>query len=282
MPCEGGGAGAGDCVGALSAVGAMAPADLIGLIPAAGRARRLGTLPCSKEVLAIGFRSTPSGPVPRVACDRLLEGLRLAGAVRAFVVLRADKQDVVRYLGTGDACGVPVEYVSIAESASLPESLDRAYPFVRGGRVALGFPDVQFEPADALARVATRQAETGADLALGLFPAARPESTDMVELDSGGRVVRVEVRPRASGLRLCWVLAAYGPAFTEHLHDFVAEAGQRRAPGESNAGELQIGAVVASAVEHGLDVRGVEIEGGRFRDIGTPEDLAAVRNEVSP
>lgn len=262
-------------------MGAVGRGELVGLIPAAGRARRLRALPCSKEVLPIGFRDTVSGPVPRVACDCLLEGLRIAGAARAFVVLREDKQDVVRYLGSGDACGVPIEYVTLVESASLPESLDRGYPFVRDARVALGFPDVQFESQDALARVAQRQAETGADLVLGLFPAPRPESTDMVAVDAGGRVVRVEVRPRATSLRLCWVLAVYGPAFTEHLHRFVADALERRAAGEAGLGELQIGAVVASAVERGLVVHGVEIEGGSYRDIGTPEDLAAVRSEGS-
>lgn len=260
----------------------MAPGELVGLIPAAGRARRLGSLPSSKEVLPIGFRDTPAGRLPRVACDCLLELLHVAGAARAFVVLREDKEDVARYLGAGERCGVPIEYVRMAESASLPASLDRAYSFVRDARVALGFPDVQLEPADALARVAARQAESGADLVLGLFPAPRPESTDMVELDAGGRVVRIEVRPRATSLRLCWVLAVFGPAFTEHLHAFVAEARERHAAGEAGQGELQIGAVVASAVECGLVVHGVEIEGGRFRDIGTPEDLAAVRNEVSP
>jgi glucose-1-phosphate thymidylyltransferase len=254
----------------------MAPAELVGLVPAAGRARRLGALPCSKEVLPIGFRATPDGPVPRVACDCLLELLRVANVARAFVVLREDKQDVARYLGAGKRCGVPIEYVSIAESASLPESLDRAYPFVRGRRVALGFPDVQLEPADALARVAARQARTDAELALGLFAAPRPETTDMVEVDAAGRVVRVEVRPRATSLRLCWVLAVWGPAFTEHLHAFVAAADRRRGAGNALEGELQIGAVVASAVESGLDVCGVETEGGWFRDVGTPEDLAAV------
>lgn len=259
-------------------MGAVASGALVGLIPAAGRARRLGALSCSKEVLPIGFRDTSSGRVPRVACDCLIEALRIAGASLAFVVLREDKEDVARYLGAGERFGVPIEYVRIAESASLPESLDRAYPLVRDARVALGFPDVQIEPPAALARVAARQTETGADLVLGLFPAPRPESTDMVDIDARGRVLRVEVRPRATSLRLCWVIAVYGPAFTEHLHAFVADARQRRAAGELGEGELQIGAVVASAVERGLVVHGVEIEGGRFRDIGTPEDLAAVRS----
>jgi len=255
----------------------MAPAELVGLVPAAGRARRLGALPCSKEVLPVGFRSTPDGMVVRVACDCLLDALSAAGAARAYVVLRDDKADVARHLGTGERWDLPLAYVSLSESTSLPESLDRAYPFVRGARVALGFPDVQLGPADALARVAARQAETGADLALGLFPTERPETTDMVEVDGEGRVTRIEVRPQATTLRHCWLVAVWGPAFTEHLHEMVAEA--RSWSAGTAAGELQIGAVVAGAVERGLDVRGVEIEGGWFRDVGTPEDLAAVMRQ---
>ncbi|HXT22146.1 MAG TPA: hypothetical protein VN811_06620 [Thermoanaerobaculia bacterium] len=255
----------------------MAPAELVGIIPAAGRAQRLGELPCSKEVLPVGFRATPDGPVVRVACDCLLDALRVAGAARAYVVLRDDKADIARHLGTGERWDLPLAYVSLSESASLPESLDRAYPFVRGARVALGFPDVQLGPADALARVAARQAETGADLVLGLFPTERPETTDMVEVNGEGKVVRIEVRPRETSLRHCWLLAVWGPAFAEHLHEMVAESRASRAG--TAASELQMGAVVAGALERGLDVRGVEIEGGWFRDVGTPEDLAAVMRQ---
>lgn len=248
----------------------MPSGELVGLVPAAGRALRLGPLPCSKEVLPVGVRDTPRGREVRVACDSLFECLRLSGAARAFVVLRDEKWDVARYLGPGDAHGLPLAYVCLRESASLPESLDRAQPFVLGSRVALGFPDVLLGPSDALARVAALQAESGADLALGLFPARRPETTDMVEVDAAGRVVRIEVRPAVTALRSCWLLAVWGPRFTEHLHDAVAAAR------EGAGGELQIGAVVAGALAAGLDVRALEIPDGWYRDVGTPEELAAV------
>lgn len=254
----------------------MSGAELVGLVPAAGRARRLGPLPCSKEVLPIGVRATADGPVVRVACDCLFDALRVVGVARALVVRREDKWDVARHLGSGEGRGFPISYLSLADSASLPESLDRARPFVRGERVALGFPDVQFGPADALACVAARQEETSADLVLGLFPTERPQTTDMVEVDGAGKVVGIEVRPRETTLRLCWLLAVWGPAFTEHLHEVVESARCRDVTEGDAAGELQIGAVVAGAIERGLDVRGVEINGGWFRDIGTPEDLAAV------
>jgi glucose-1-phosphate thymidylyltransferase len=257
----------------------MPGAELVGLVPAAGRARRLGPLPCSKEVLPIGVRATADGPVVRVACDCLLDALRMAGVARTVIVLREDKWDVARHLGSGEGRGFPISYLSLADSASLPESLDCAGPFLRGERVALGFPDVQLGPADSLARVAARQEETGSDLVLGLFPAERPETTDMVEVDAAGRVVRIEVRPRETALRLCWLLAVWGPAFTEHLHEVVESARRRDAFEGYAAGELQIGAVVAGALERGLDVRGIEIAGGWFRDIGTPEDLAAVMRQ---
>ncbi len=248
----------------------MPPGELVGLVPAAGRALRLGPLPCSKEVLPIGVRDAPGGREVRVACDWLFECLRVAGAARAFVVLRDEKWDVARYLGPGDAHGLPLAYVCLRESASLPESLDRARPFLVDSRVALGFPDVLMGPSDALARVAALQTETGADLALGLFPARRPETTDMVEVDATGRVVRIEVRPVVTTLRSCWLLAVWGPRFTEHLHEAVAAAR------EGTNGELQIGAVVAGALAAGLNVRAVEIPDGWYRDIGTPEELAAV------
>jgi glucose-1-phosphate thymidylyltransferase len=228
----------------------------------------LGNLPFSKELLPVGVRESEHGPVVRLACDALLESLRAAAAARAYVVVRDEKLDLVRHLGAGEDFDVPLAAICVRDSRSLPESLDRAWPFVRDGRVALGFPDVEMGPPDGLARVAAHQLETGADLVLGLFPAARPETTDMVDVDASGRVRRVEVRPRTTTLRFCWLVAVWGPRFTEHLHAMVATS-------SASDAELQIGAVVAGAVEAGLDVRGLELPGAWYRDVGTPADLAA-------
>jgi glucose-1-phosphate thymidylyltransferase len=248
------------------------PLPLVGLIPAAGRAERLGPLPCSKELLPIGFRQTPGGPVPKVVGHYLLERLRAGGIQRIFMVLHESKWDVPRYFGGGEIADVALAYLVAPGSRSVPETLDRAYPFVRDAIVALGFPDVIFEPADAYARLLERQAATGADLVLGLFPAPRFETTDMVELAPDGRVARVEVRPQSTSLRYNWLIAVWGPAFTRFLHEAV-----RRAP--AGEGELQIGAVVQAAVAAGLHAEGVEFPAGSYRDVGTPEELAAAIRE---
>jgi glucose-1-phosphate thymidylyltransferase len=237
--------------------------DVLGLIPAAGRAERLGRLPCSKELLPVGFRETP----PKVACHYLLDRFRAAGIRRAFLVLHESKWDVARYFGTGAIADMALAYLSIPGSRSVPETLDNAFPFVQHSLVALGFPDCLFEPADAYARLLERQTATGADLVLGLFPTERCRTTDMVDCGPDGRVRRIEVRPESTSLRYNWLIAVWTPVFTRYLHEAV-----RSSPQEG--GELQIGALVRSAVESGLHAEGVEFPEGWFRDIGTPGDLA--------
>jgi glucose-1-phosphate thymidylyltransferase len=248
------------------------PTEVIGLIPAAGRAERLGRLPCSKELLPIGFRETPQGRVPKVACHYLLERFRAAGIRRVFMVLHESKWDVARYFGTGEMADISLAYLSIPGSRSVPETLSHAQPFLEDSLVALGFPDCLFEPADAYARLLERQATTGADLVLGLFPAERHRTTDMVECGPDGRVCRVEIRPETTALRHNWLIAVWTPSFTAHLHEMVRSAPEDEA-------ELQIGAVVQSALKDGLHVQGVELPGGWYRDIGTPGELAAAIQE---
>jgi glucose-1-phosphate thymidylyltransferase len=243
---------------------------VIGLIPAAGRARRLGRLPGSKEVLPLGFVAAAEGGVrPRLACHGLLAAFAAAGIDRALIALGDGKWDVAAALGAGEGTGVALGYLPVAGSRSVPESLDRARPFVAGLEVAMGFPDVWFEPADAFARVLARRRATGAEVALGCFPAAEPQRTDLVDLAADGAVRGIAVRPAAAGPGLNWLIAAWTPRFTALLGREVAAV--RRAGGA----ELQLGEVFGRALDAGLPITGVPFPHGRYRDLGTPEDLAA-------
>ena len=196
----------------------MTNLPILGLIPAAGKGARLGRLPCSNELLPIGFRQTAEGPVPKVAGHYLLERFRAGGIRKVFMVLHESKLDVPRYFGTGAIADVALAYVTIPGSRSVPETLDNAFPFVQDAIVALGFPDVLFEPVDAFARLIERRTATGADLVLGLFPTERFQSTDMVELAPDGRVTRIEIRPRSTTLRFNWLIAVWGPASARSRH----------------------------------------------------------------
>lgn len=212
----------------------------------------------------------------RPAAELLLRSLALAGVERALVVLRAGKRDVAERLGDGAALGVRLEYLTIEGSSSVAETLDRAFERVRGRRVALGFPDILFRPADAFARVREHQEATGADAVLGLVPTDRPEKADLVAVDAGGRVRGLSIKPGPGAPRpdppLTWIAAVWGPAVTELLHREVAA----RRGGDAGGGpgrELYPGDVLQRSVEEGLRVEAVVFPDGRHLDIGTPEDL---------
>jgi glucose-1-phosphate thymidylyltransferase len=250
---------------------------VIGLIPAAGVSARLAPLPCSKELLPVGFTETAAGPRPKPVCLYLLERMRLAGIARAFVVLRPGKWDIPAYLGHGGQLGMQLGYLLMDLPHGSPYTLDQAYPFVGGCLVALGLPDIIFEPADAYAQLIARQRAGGADVVLGLFPCEAPHTADMVATDGAGRVTRIEIKPERTELRHSWMVCVWGPRFTEHLHGYLAEVERRRAdpdPERRPRREVFVGDVIVAGMERGLLVDSVTFAEGGALDVGTPQSLA--------
>ena len=262
----------------------MPPTDrrpVVGVIPAAGRASRLAPLPCSKELLPIGVQVGPPSARgrPKVASQYLLEQMREAGARRVFFVVREDKLDIPRYWGDGARLGLSIGYLMMGDPYGPPFSVAQAAPFVGEATVAFGFPDILVWPGDALARTVDALHAGGADLALGLLRVPAQVPVDVVGLDDAGRVIRLatkEERPARGAADLGYLLAAWAPSFTRFL---VAEVGRlggiARAGGAGPAPEWPMGAVIARAIEAGLHVDGVVLDGARFVDVGTPDGLAA-------
>ncbi len=251
--------------------------EVIGLMPAAGRADRLGVLPCSKEIFPLGFRAGEDGlERPRPVCGRLLESFARAGVSRAFILLRKGKWDIPALLGDGSALGLPLAYLAFEPTASVPETLDRAYPFVAEATVALGFPDIVVEPKGAYRPLLRRLRETGAEVVLGLFPTDQSWKCDMVELDAGSKVRRIVIKQAETTLRFTWSIAVWGPELSRYLHDFVAEG---RA---ADTAETYVGDVIQAAIDDGMTVIGERFEEGSFLDVGTPEDLRRAAARFAP
>lgn len=243
----------------------------IAVIPAAGRATRAGRLPCSKEVYPLGLvkssREAFLRPMP--VCQVLLERLGAAGIGHAFFVLREGKWDIPAWIGDGSSVGLSVAYLVVRDSPSVPSTLDHAYAFVRGATVALGFPDIVFESADGFSLLLDRLRVDRADVAIGLFPADRPEKIDMVEMSEGPWVRRIVVKPSQTTLNDSWGIAVWQPRFTDFMHEYVAA--QTTDTGE---GELSVGHVIQAAIDGGMRVLGVRVSDRPFLDVGTPDDLA--------
>ena len=243
--------------------------EVIGLVPTAGRADRLGALPCSKEIFPLGFRSDEEGvPRPHPACGHVLESFACAGVTRAFFLLRKGKWDIPQLLGDGSTFGLPLAYLALEPTASVPETLDHAFPFVGDATVALGFPDIIVEPQAAFQSLLVRLNQPTAQVVLGLFPTDQSWKADMVELDEFDRARRIVIKQAETSLRFTWSIAVWTPDFSRYLHDFVAR--DRTAPGTQ---ETYVGDVIQAAIDDGMMVECVRFEDGSFIDVGTPADL---------
>jgi glucose-1-phosphate thymidylyltransferase len=243
---------------------------LVGLVPAAGLGTRMGAGAGSKELVPV---PPPDGGGPhRPVCEFILRALAGVGAERAFVVLRAGKWDIPAHFAAADPSGLPpLAFLVTAGTASVPASLDLAYFFVADSTVAMGMADSCFVPNDALARTVARHRAGGAAVTLAAFHSDRPDKTDMVELD-GDRAAGFRVKPGPCDLDHTFGAAVWGPEFTEFLHRTLADPEVAARPGE-----LQISQVLGAALEAGLEIDAERSPGGRYIDVGTPDDLERYR-----
>ena len=259
--------------------------DVIGIIPAGGKATRISPLPGSKELFPVGFH--PHGPEgelrPKVVSHYLLERMRTAGVREAFIVIRKGKWDIPEYYGDGSMLDMRIGYLIMNLPYGPPYTLDQAYPFVRHRTVAFGFPDILFTPEDAFAQLLAELDARQADAVLGVFPVNAPHKWDMVDLDSSGRVQGFSFKPQQTHLQYGWALAVWRPSFTEFMHDFLAARTAQYGQPESTPPELTVGEVLQAAVAAGLVVGSRIFESGTCLDVGTPSDLLqAIRNAVNP
>lgn len=217
---------------------------------------------------------------PKPAAHYLLERMAGAGVRKAFIVLRDGKWDIPSYFGRGDLAGIGLAYLVMRRSYGVPFTLDDAYPFVKDANVAFGFPDILYWPENALAALVQRKEATDLDIVVGVVPTRRPEKEDLVELDDGGKIIGIHIKQPGCELEHTWMLAVWGPRFTDFMHSFVAAAESEIVAndGRWRGRELYVGDVLWAAIQHGLSHETIAFTGGGYIDIGTPDELAhAVR-----
>ncbi len=260
--------------------------EVVGLVPAAGLAKRLQPFPCSKEVYPVGFAvdAKTGMPRPKVAAHYLLEKFRAAGITKAYLVIRDGKWDIPNYFRDGRLVDLSLAYIVISGSLGPPDTIDRAYPFIEQQRVAFGFPDILFGPDDAYRQLLEAQERTGAEVVLGLHRVSNPRVWDMVDCKADGRVRGIVMKPVSTILTYGWCCAVWTPTFSAFLHRFLRADDTRRKLGKlastanDPGGDLAMGVVLQAALKEGLPVQSVIFPHDLPIDIGTPEDLVkAVR-----
>lgn len=246
--------------------------DLVGLLPAAGRGSRLGPIPCSKEIMPLGFQrrtGAASQWEPVTAIEEHLRALQLAGARRCAVVISDGKADIVRYLGNGDRYDLSLAYVYQPQLRGMPYALDLAVPWINGATTLFSMPDTLITPQNTMARLLVHHRVHGADLTLGLFHTSTPQKFGMVERDAAGQITNFVDKPVQSELNLMWGLAVWSPRFTAALSSFLAHV-------LAGGAEVVLSDVFLAALQQGLHVDGLVLHDAHYHDIGTPEDFQAV------
>jgi glucose-1-phosphate thymidylyltransferase len=253
--------------------------EVIGLIPCAGHATRITPLPCSKEVLPVGLGRSADGSIrPKVVSHYILDNMRRGGVSKVFFILRKGKWDIPQYYGSGAPMGMQLGYLVTEKTFGPPYTLDEAYPFVRGARIALGFPDILIEPENAYAKTLERLVSTRADLALSLYRPHKIQVSDMIAIDRTGRVRELIIKPNETNLTWGWIFAVWTPKFTEFIHEYLSvPRTSAEQPGSGLPPELTVGHVIQGAIAEGLVIQSAIFRGKRYLDIGSPEGLQQVR-----
>jgi glucose-1-phosphate thymidylyltransferase len=214
----------------------------VGIVPAAGFARRLQPLSSSKEVCLIGGR-----PI----IDYLLERMDVAGCTEIRVITRPEKQDVADHASTRGAA------VLFARPATVSESLLAGlHDLAPETPVVFGFPDTLWQPRDGFTRLLAAL-RPGVDVVLGIFRAEAPSRSDVVTL-AGDRVTTIRVKPEQPSSDLVWGCAA-------------SRAGVLRAL----RGHAEPGLYFDQLARRGR-VLGIRLS-DPFIDIGTPDSLERAR-----
>jgi len=239
--------------------------QVIGLVPAAGKGLRLG-LPYPKELYPI-IRDNKYKPV----AQHVLENMTASGIEHVVFVINETKHQLMGYFGSGQRFGCRISYAFQEPmtgpgggSSGLAEALDAAYYLTRGRTVAFGMADTIITPAAVFAQLGAEDA----DVVLGLFATDNPQKFGMVDVDENGDVQLVVDKPAQSDLRYMWGCMLWRPAFTEYLHTQLA------APGPTGYAPI-----MNAAIDEGMRIRAVEVEGGGYIDVGTYDEIASLEEK---
>lgn len=243
--------------------------ELIGIIPAAGQATRLPSLPFSKELLPIGYSISDSDGATdyqiNYVIDYLLKQLKLAQVKRIYIIISKEKYDILRYLGNGNKFGLNFSFIIQEEKRGMPDAINLVYPWINHSTTLFGMPDTYFFPENSFSLLLSHFYTTKADVSLGLFPTNQPQKYGMVCLDENNNLLYTVDKPESTELKYMWGIACWNTEFSKFMNEFLRT--------KTVPVEVVLSEVFQAAKEAGLRVNGFPFLSGGYVDIGTPKDL---------
>ncbi len=252
--------------------------ELVGLVPAAGMAKRISPLPGSKELFPVGFQELQIDGRPqlrpKVVSQYVIDQMFRAGARKIWIVLGKGKWDIMHYYGDGQAFGGNIAYLMMDKPWGMPYTLDQAYPWLTNETIMFGMPDTIFSPNDVYVQLLQYHSKYGLDVALGLFPTTQPHRFGMTDISEDGRVIGLVDKPKQTELSYMWGCAIWSPTFSSFMHEWLHS---RPRDGQ----EVVLGDVFQAAIDAELKVYGFPFGAGEYVDVGSPEDLVKAVHRFS-
>ena len=254
--------------------------EIVGLVPAAGLATRLSPLPCSKELVPIGYREGDDGKLcPKVVSHFLLDKYKAAGVRKVYFILRKGKWDIPQYYGDGSMVDMDLGYLMMNLPHGHPFTIDQAFQFTRRNPVVFGYPDILFEPNNAFARLIEKQHETNSAVVLGIFPIKPGQRWgDILRFSADGRMETISLaNPTAADPLWGWAIAYWTPEFSVFMHEFLRDAVNQDKLRAADGKEYTMNHIFQAALDAGMAMDHVLFESGSVLDVGTPSDLLAAQ-----
>jgi dTDP-glucose pyrophosphorylase len=195
----------------------------------------------------------------------VLRALRDAGVAEAAVIVGYKPETIRSYFGNGNGVGVKLTYFTQEVQDGTGRAAEPAREFLSGGPFVFSFGDILTEPSE-YARMAEVFDGEGADLLLAVRWVDDPYRFGVISID-GDVITRIVEKPAPGMAESNWVNAGIFIT-TPALFDYTA----RLAPSER--GEYEITDAIRMMIADGRAVRAFRLS-SPWRDVGTPEDLAA-------
>jgi len=257
--------------------------EIVGLIPAGGLATRLSPLPCSKELIPIGYRKDFRGNLsPKVVSHYLLEKYKNAGIRKTYFILRKGKWDIPQYYGDGTMVEMELAYLIMNLPHGHPFTIDQAFPFTKKNSVVFGYPDILFEPDDAFAQLIKKQKQSKACVVLGIFPIkAGQRWGDILRFASDGKIETISLaEPSGDDPPWGWAIAYWTPEFSVFMHEFLDNAVRQNKLLADDGKEYTMNHLFQAALDGGLAMDHIVFDAGYVLDVGTPDDLMAAQRST--
>ena len=243
------------------------------LILAGGRGTRLGALTADRPKPML-----PIGGVPML--ERIMGGIADQTPIRDFVLVTGYRADVIEaYFGDGRRWRWQIEYVAQPIPKGVGDAVHCARSALQDTDFLMTYGDIMLGASNygRFARewsspVPPELGARGRSSALvGLNWVEDPYKGAAVYLNAQGEIQRIEEKPAPGTAQTHWNNAGLF-LFQPLLFDYTA----RLMP--SARGELELPDAISAMIRAGHSVRGLPLDGA-WRDVGTPDDYAAINHE---